>query len=103
MLSDRGRTESVLAEAGEPYPFDWVRLVSSALQPAKVEIVEALARIGRPLSANDLEHVFENRYSLSLVSYHLRRLAEFGALEEVENRQARGGAEHPLYFFADGR
>ena len=86
------------AEGGEPYPFDWVRLVSSAVHPVKVEIVEALAWIGRPLSANDLEHILEGLHGLSLVSYHLKRLAVLGAVEEVRSRQVRGAVEH-FYFF----
>ncbi len=90
------------AERDESYPFDWVRLVSSAVHPSKVAIVEAMAWIGEPLSANLLEHVFEGQYGLSLLSYHLKRLAEMGVIEEVGTRPARGATEH-FFFFAGER
>lgn len=86
------------AEEGGPYPFDWVRLVSSAIHPVKLEIVEALAWIGQPLSAKLLDRIFAGSYSLSLISYHLKKLAELGAVEEVDTRQARGATEHFFYF-----
>jgi len=89
------------AEGDEHDRYDWAGLVSRVVHPLKVTIVEALAWIGQPLSAHDLERVLEGQVALSLVSYHLRKLADLGVLEDVKSRQVRGATEH-FYFFSEG-
>lgn len=85
-------------EGDEP-PFDWAALVPRVVHPAKVAIVEALIRIGRPLSATELRDLFnEPGYYLSLVSYHARELEKVGVIEEIGSRQVRGATEK-FYFF----
>lgn len=87
-------------EGGELPLFDWGALVPRIVHPAQVTIVEALFWIGRPLSATELRDLFDEPecYYLSLVSYHLRKLAEVGAIHETGSRQVRGTTE-TFYFF----
>src|SRR5689334_4410066 len=63
--------------------FNWETLVPLLVHPVKVEVIEALAWIGLPLSATDLDRILRGRVGVSLLSYHLRKLAEVGALERV--------------------
>lgn len=89
-------------EGDEPYPFDWSRLVPKVVHPTKVAIIKTLLGERRPLSARDLEPLLDHQVALSLISYHLRRLAELGVVEEVSSRQVRGATEH-FYFFTEGQ
>ena len=86
------------ATGGEPV-YDWAALVPLDLHPLKVAIVEALSWIGTPLSASDLNKALNEQFGVSLVSHHVRCLAELGALEERSKRQVRGATEH-FYFFS---
>lgn len=91
------------AKGGEP-AFDWAVLVSRVVHPAQVAIVESLLWIGHPLSASDLRYIFDepDRHYLSIVSYHLRKLEEFGILQETGTRPVRGAVE-TFYFFPRSR
>lgn len=80
-------------------PFDWAMLVPHVVHPLQVAIVEALWWIDRPLAASDLELVFERRFGLSLISYHVLQLRKAEVLEEVAREQVRGALKR-LYFFA---
>lgn len=51
-----------------------------------------LVRDRGPLSPAEISRELEA--DLKDVSYHVRKLKEFGCLEEVENRQVRGAVEH---------
>jgi hypothetical protein len=84
-------------------PFDWAMLVPHVVHPLQVAIVEALWWIGRPLAASELKEVFEHEFGLSLISYHVLRLREAGALEEVGREQVRGALKHLYFFTADDR
>jgi hypothetical protein len=59
----------------------------------KVAIIEALAWIGKPLSATDLNKVLDNRFGLGNVAYHLGELAKTGAVKRTRSRQVRGAVE----------
>lgn len=88
------------ATNGDEPAFDWAALVPRIVHPARVAIIEALFYIGHPLSATELRNVFDEpeSYCLSIVTYHLERLAGYGALAETGNRQV-GGAAETFYFF----
>jgi len=80
--------------------FRWEVLVPRLIHPVKVAIVEALLWIDRPLSSSELAKVIaEPGTQLSNVAYHVRTLAEVGALEPVSRRRVRGATE-TFYFFA---
>jgi hypothetical protein len=64
----------------------------------RVSIIEALRWIGEPLSATDLRKVFDGRFALPVVSYHLIALAQIDALVQVGQRSVRGSVEK-FYFF----
>ncbi len=85
-------------EGDEPIQFDWEALVPYVVHPLKVAIIEALRRIGEPLSASELERIFLGVFGLSLVSYHLTKLAGMGAVEKVRTRHVRGAVQ-TFYFF----
>jgi hypothetical protein len=84
------------SESGKP--LDWTALVALFAHPTKVLVIEAMRWIDRPLSASELVHVFDGALSLSVVSYHVTTLANWGILTRVETQQVRGAWKH-LYVF----
>jgi hypothetical protein len=82
--------------------FDWAGLVPAVVHPLKVAIIEALAWIGEPLSPSELKEVFERQFSISLIAYHVNKLADTGAIRAVKTRQVRG-ARQTFYFFTAAR
>ncbi|HEX6153471.1 MAG TPA: hypothetical protein VFZ19_08120 [Solirubrobacterales bacterium] len=76
-----------------PAQFDWEALVPLLVHPAKVEIIEAMGWIGEPLSATDLDRILSGQLGVSLVSYHLRKLAELKAIEKVRQEHVRGAIQ----------
>jgi hypothetical protein len=89
----RPRAGRATADAGgERFP--WATLVSRVLLPVKVEIIEAMWWIGLPLAASDLLLVLDKGYSLSLLDYHVKALAEIGALRAVGTEPVRGALKH---------
>jgi hypothetical protein len=89
---------------GDGPAFDWAALVPLVVHPAQVAIVEALLWIGHPLSATELCDLFDEPecYYLSIVSYHLGKLANYGALRETGSRPVRGATE-TYYFLQNGK
>jgi hypothetical protein len=83
----------------------WEALASHLLHPVQLQIIEALAWIDRPLSASELVKVFAGEERLSAVAYHVRRLADIGALKPTEQRQPTRGSLEWLYQLglADGQ
>jgi DNA-binding transcriptional ArsR family regulator len=82
--------------AAPPEPagsFDWGALVPLLVHPVKVEIIEAMSWIGLPLSATDLDRVLRGQIGVSLLSYHLRKLTEVGAIERVRQEPVRGAVQ----------
>lgn len=76
-----------MREGSEPLPFSWEELVPLLIHPLRVATIEALRYIGEPLSTADLKDVFDDEYSLSVISYHLMTLAKVGAVVVVSRRQ----------------
>lgn len=63
---------------------DCSRLLNAApVHPTKVLVIEALLWIDRPLSAADLEKVFDGTVDRSAISYHLKSLDTPEALEHA--------------------
>ncbi len=75
----------------------WPALAAHLLHPVQLQIIEALAWIDRPLSASELVKVFGGEQRLSAVAYHVRRLADVGALRQAEQRQPTRGSLEWLY------
>jgi hypothetical protein len=80
--------------------FDWDSLVPFLVHPLKVAIVEAISWIEAPLSASELAKIFMSEFELSLVSYHLTKLAGVGAVVKVGQRPVRGALQS-FYYFPD--
>jgi DNA-binding transcriptional ArsR family regulator len=76
-----------------PRSFDWEALVPLLVHPAKVEIIEAMSWIEVPLSATDLDRILSGQLGVSLISYHLRKLAELKAIEKVRQESVRGAVQ----------
>jgi hypothetical protein len=72
---------------------DWVALVAGTIHPTKVLILEAAEWIGEPVSPWLLGDVFEGHVKKGDIAYHVRKLAELGALEKAGQRQVRGALE----------
>ena len=90
-------------EGDEPYRFDWSGLVPKVVHPTKVEIVEALAWIGRPLSARDLCDVFDGRVRTVADQLPRDKLTALGVVEAVRTGPVRGAREHFYYFTEPSR
>lgn len=66
-----------------------IRLV----HPTQVIIIEAIVRIGRPLSPTSLAKISDETISLGSFDYHCKRLASLDLLEIVKRKQRRGAVE----------
>jgi DNA-binding transcriptional ArsR family regulator len=82
-----------MREGSEPLPFSWEELVPLLIHPLRVAIIEALRRIGEPLSTADLNEVFDDDYALSVIAYHLGTLVGVDAIEVVSPPEAAGSTE----------
>jgi DNA-binding transcriptional regulator GbsR (MarR family) len=85
---------------GDEYALDWSMLVPLVVHRTKVQIIEAMRWINRPLSATELEQLFDEAMSLSAISYHVVTLSKWKVLEQVRKRPVRGSVER-FYFFRD--
>jgi hypothetical protein len=74
--------------------FPWGSLVSRALHPIQVAMLEASVRIGLPISPVDVFHMFDGEYALALVGYHAKALADRGVIEVVDTEPVRGTLRH---------
>ncbi|HEY5054412.1 MAG TPA: hypothetical protein VII45_13495 [Solirubrobacterales bacterium] len=88
--------DRAIDEEGES--FDWGTLVPLFAHPTKVALIEAMVFIGRPLSASGSMHMFDCKWNLSCVSYHMTSLAKAGVLTKVGEQRRRGAMESYYYF-----
>ena len=100
LLADAGGRLSV--NGGGPV-LDWAALVPLTVHPIQVAIIEAMEWVEDPISATELRDMFEEPkgHYLSLVSYHMGKLVELGAVEAISHRAVRGARE-TFYFLASG-
>jgi hypothetical protein len=94
--ADRPRPSSIKAEGGpmtEATRPAWETALFCLLHPAQVAVVEAHLWMREPLSAPVLHEVLSHEWPLGTVSYHVRRLAAAGVLEELYTTPARGAVE----------
>jgi hypothetical protein len=87
---------------GDDLSIDWAAIVPLVVHSTRVEIIEALAWIGQPLSSTELRNVFDEPvdHYLSRVSYHVGKLTEFGILEATGHREKSRRPKETLYFFS---
>jgi hypothetical protein len=74
--------------------FNWDVLIPISVHPAKVAIIEAMQWIAVPLSPRELDRIFDEEYGVSLVSYHMRTLADIGVVEKVRQQAVRGAVQN---------
>lgn len=80
----------------------WGALVPHVVHPAKVATIEAMLWLKQPLSCNQLVNLFaSDDLYLSLVSYHVGQLLNFGVLQRTGSCQRRGATE-TFYYFPEG-
>jgi hypothetical protein len=79
----------------------WESLLGRLLHPVQVQIIEAMLSIDRPLSAVELERVFEKKVNLSTVAYHVRRLADLDVVAPAGTRRVRGAVQRFYRLVAD--
>ena len=56
-------------------------------------MIEAMLWIDVPLSPRELDRIFEEEYGVSLVSYHMRTLADVGVVAPVRQQAVRGALQ----------
>jgi hypothetical protein len=76
-----------------PRAFNWEALVPLLVHPVKVTIIEAMTWIERPLSATDLDRILQGEVGVSLLSYHLRKLAELEIIGPTRRETVRGATQ----------
>src|SRR4029077_11552009 len=76
-----------------PEKFDWDALILLSVHPMKVAIIEAMQWIEVPLSPKELDRLFDEEFGVSLVSYHMRTLADAGVVERVRQAAVRGAVQ----------
>jgi hypothetical protein len=88
---------------GDGPALDWAALVPLTVHPIQVAIIEAMEWIEEPVSATELTDMFQEPkgHYLSLVSYHMGKLVQLGAVEKTGHRPVRGARE-TFYFLAPG-
>lgn len=79
--------------ASKDNPFNWGSLVPHLVHPVKVAIIEAMEWVEVPVSPRELDRVFDERFGVSLVSYHMRTLADVGVVEKVRQQSVRGAVQ----------
>lgn len=77
--------------------FCWDGAAARVLHPVRVEIVEAMRWIDRPLSAIDLVYVFEGKRLGLWIEHHLRCLVKLRIAAEENGGQAGDPTTQPLY------
>lgn len=78
-------TEQIVTAHGQPIDgFDWASLVARSLHPVEVQIIEAMQWLDQPLSAGDLEQLFDESVSWPVLCRRLRRLTKLAAIELAE-------------------
>lgn len=77
----------------------WESLAPRLLYPAKVVIIEALLRVGMPMSATGLGAMLEDtNLPAGRISYHLAKMAKAKVVTVVTVRRVRGAVELFYYF-----
>jgi hypothetical protein len=74
----------------------WAVLARRLLHPVQVDVLDALWRSHKVLSARDLSQIIDGAEPVALAHYHLRRLRKLGAIIPVGGGGAcRGPLDTP--------
>jgi len=73
--------------------FNWDSLIRLLVHPVKVAIIEAMEWVEVPVSPRELDRILDEQFGVSLVSYHMRTLADVGVVEKVRQQSVRGALQ----------
>lgn len=74
--------------------FDWDFFIPHLVHPLKVAVIEAMQWIAVPVSPRELDRCFNEDFGVSLISYHVRSLADLGVVEMVRQEPVRGALQN---------
>lgn len=72
----------------------WDVIPVRLLHSTQLLIIEAIWRVGPPLSATQIKNIYVNGLNLSSYDYHCKRLVDLGLLEAAGRVSRRGALEH---------
>jgi hypothetical protein len=75
------------------HTFPWEHFVALFVHPIKVAILESMVWLEMPLSAKTVDEMFDQQFGVSLISYHLKVLAELSLVEKSGQRHVRGAVQ----------
>lgn len=78
---------------GEGFEEFWSNVPDDAMEPARVKMLEALRRIGKPLSARQLVDVLDGDVSMWEAERHLKALEAFGVVKPAQDSSSEGKAQ----------
>jgi hypothetical protein len=70
----------------------WEEAIVRLLNPVQLLILEAITRLERPISATIMVQI-DDRITLALYDYHLKRMVKTGLLELTDKKKRRGSYE----------
>lgn len=91
----RDQDNSGHSDSGQIPDAWWASLARRLLHRVQVEVIEALRRSDRPLSARDLAEIVEGTGAGHLARHHLRRLRKIGAIAYAKGPRPRSATEIP--------
>jgi DNA-binding transcriptional ArsR family regulator len=78
----------------------WEACLRHFIHPLKVSIIEAFLWVELPIAPKFIDEMGDDEFGMSLVSYHMRTLANAGILEEDHQEPVRGALQM-FYRLAD--
>ncbi len=75
------------------HTYPWDHCVALFVHPIKVAILESMAWLETPLSAKTVDEMFDRQFGVTLISYHMKVLAELGLVEKSGHRHVRGALQ----------
>ena len=78
---------------GEGFQEFWSNVPDEAMEPTRVKMLEALRRIGMPLSARQLVDVLDGDVGMWEADRHLRALEALGVVKPAEESSSKEKAQ----------
>lgn len=75
------------------HTYPWDHCVALFVHPIKVAILESMAWLEMPLSAKTVDEMFDRQFGVTLISYHMKVLAELGLVRKSGQRHVRGALQ----------
>lgn len=88
---------------GEGFEECWSNVPEKAMQPTRLKMLEALLRIGRPLSARQLVDVLDGDVSMWEAARHLSALEALDLVEPAEDGTGKEKSDFDVPYRLEGR